>query len=263
MTTLVWDQVGDRVYENGLDRGVLYLTDGSGVVWNGLVSVEEAFDAVTAPIYFDGAKVNDVVTLGDFAGNIKAITYPDEFLEYEGIAEFRVGAYLGNQPLKTFGLSYRTQINSDTDVLGYKLHVLYNLTAQPSNQLYETIGGSSSAMEFVWAVTAVPEEREGRRPSAHVILDSREIEPELLAEIEGVLYGDGDSDATLFSFSDLLDFIEFNLVVIDHGDGTWSAITNHVGFITDDGVGDGEFTIDNVTATYTDADTFELSNTLT
>ena len=263
MATLVWDQVGDRIYENGLDRGVLYLSDGSGIVWNGLVKVSEAFDVASTPIYFDGAKVNDVVTLGDYAATLTALTYPDEFLEYEGIVEFRAGAYLGNQPLKTFGLSYRTQINSDTEAGGYKLHILYNLTAIPSDQTYETMTDSSEAMEFEWTITAVPEERVGRRPTAHVILDSRKIEPDLLAEIEGVLYGNADSDATLLTFSNLLDFIEFTVVIIDHGDGTWTAISQREGFITDDGTGDGEFTIDNVNATYSDADTFDISDTLT
>lgn len=264
MTALVWDQVGDRVYENGLEKGVLYLSDGSGVAWNGLTNVDSGAKISVTPVYFDGAKVNDIVTLGDFEGKLTAFTYPDEFLEYQGFGEVRDGVYLDNQPLKTFGLCYRTNVNNDVDgTSGYKIHILYNLTAVPSSQAYSTLSDNSDAIEFEWELSAVPEERDGRRPSAHVILDSRTIGADLLEEIESLLYGTDLTPPTLLSFSNVMDYLEFLVVIIDHGDGTWSAITQRDGFITDDGTGDGEFTIDNVNATYLDADTYEISNTLT
>lgn len=49
MPGLVWDRVGDRTYESGLDRGVLYLPDGSAVPWNGLTSIVENFDRKLTP----------------------------------------------------------------------------------------------------------------------------------------------------------------------------------------------------------------------
>ena len=46
MSKLVWDKTGERQYENGVDRGVLYLFEngayGNGTVWNGLTAVNES-----------------------------------------------------------------------------------------------------------------------------------------------------------------------------------------------------------------------------
>src|SRR5689334_11158048 len=113
MSTLVWDGVGDRLYENGVTRGVLYKDDGVGVAWNGLISVEETSGDSVSPIHFDGVKFNDLVTLGDFEAKLKAYTYPDEFLPYEGVLEEQAGFFISNQPKSRFGLSYRTLIGSD------------------------------------------------------------------------------------------------------------------------------------------------------
>src|SRR4051794_15075031 len=106
MASLVWDQVGERKFETGVNRGVLYPHDGSGVCWNGLISVEDSSSDEVEPIFFDGLKINDVLTPGDFTGTLKAYTYPDEFLQYEGIAAYHEGVYLTHQPRSTFGLSF-------------------------------------------------------------------------------------------------------------------------------------------------------------
>ncbi len=109
---MVWDRVGDRVYETGLDKGVLYLPDGSAVPWNGLTAIIEQFNKESSSVYYDGMKISDLVVLGEFAASMKAVTYPDEFVELEGLGSPRGGLFFGDQRPQTFGLCYRTQIGN-------------------------------------------------------------------------------------------------------------------------------------------------------
>lgn len=267
MARLAWNELGYRFYESGLDRGVLYLQDGTAVAWNGLTSVTESYNKESSPIYYDGQKINDLVVLGDFAGTMKAITYPDEFIEVEGLAESsRAGIFFADQPPKTFNLCYRTLIGNDlegTDY-GYKLHLLYNVIAMPSEKEYTTLSMDSSAMEFEWSITAVPEEIEGFRPTAHVIFDSTKMDEWLLRDLEDILYGKSDADATLPTIAELLAFVDawYRVEITDNGDGTWTAdVRPDSGLIWLDPPDNTEFEILTATATYLDADTYELTDT--
>jgi hypothetical protein len=262
MTALVWDEVGDRRYETGVDRGVLYLRDGSAVPWNGITSVVEASNNDSSAVYYDGRKISDMISLGDFSGSLRAFTYPDEFLPIEGLAQFQPGVYLGEQRPQTFGLSYRSKVGNDVDPdAGHKLHVLYNLTAKPKDKNYATITDSLSAEEFEWDLSGVPEEVQGFAPAARIILDTTKVDPTILADVEEVLYGTSGTDASLIPMHDLLTMIGFpNLLaveIVDNGDGTWTAIGDTV---VDNG--DGSFTITNANAVVLDADTYRISSTL-
>jgi hypothetical protein len=265
VSQLVWDRPGSRVFETGLDRGVLYLPDGSGVVWNGLTSVVESFATETAPVYFDGMKIQDGIVPGDFSAVMKAVTYPDEFLEIEGLAGPKRGMFYADQPPKTFGLSYRSLIGNDLEgaEVGYKLHVLYNLTATPNDKTYASQGGELSLMEFEWQITGVPEEILGYRPTCHLILDSRDYDPWLLEEIEDMLYGTLSLDAEQIPMQELIEYINtwYRVQIIDNGDGTWTANTDREGFISFVGP-EGYFSMTGVNATYSDEDTYILSDTL-
>lgn len=265
MASVIWDKVGSRLYENGLDRGVLYLPDGTAVPWNGLTAVIENFDRSTEPVYYDGMKVNDLVILGDFSASLKAITYPDEFIELEGLGVVREGLFVADQPPQTFALCYRTHIGNDVngDSLGYKIHILYNITAIPSAQTYASFTLDPSLTEFEWTLTAVPQEVPGFRPTAHIIIDSRKIDPWMLEEMELMLYGNTFADAALLTFADLVTYMQgwFRVQIIDNGDGTWTAISQRDGFITF--LGMEEFMIEHVNAFYLDEDTFQISDTTT
>ncbi len=268
MTTLVWDGVGTRVFETGVDRGVLYLPDGSAIPWNGLTAIVEKPDVSTTAVYFDGQKIQDLVVLGDFSATMKAITYPDEFLELEGSVELQPGAYIEDQPMQVFALCYRTLIGDDVDGLdaGHKLHIVYNLTAEPSDRSYETITDSTELMEFEWEITATPEEYPGYRPSAHVVIDSRKVDPDLLAELEAFLYGDETVDAALPELGVLLahiaDFYDMLIIVEDIGDGTWTAKVRDPDDLEFDVGEPTMFTLYHANATYLDADTYLLRNTV-
>jgi hypothetical protein len=246
VATLTWDQVGERLFETGVSKGVLYKADGHGVAWNGLISVDNNQSDSTEPIYFDGVKFDDIVTQGDFTATITAYTYPDEFEPYEGSMEDQAGFFVLNQPPhRAFGLSYRTNVGDDIIGIekGYKIHLLYNLIVVPSQKSYQTLGDSIEPVEFEWTISAIPEEIEGYRPTAHVVIDSTRIDPYLLADLEEILYGATSSD---------------ELTITDHGDGTWTAYSPVEDVITL--TGDGEFEIESSTAVYLDPDTYTISS---
>jgi len=264
MPGIVWDRVGDRVYETGLDKGVLYLPDGSAVPWNGLTSIIEQFNKDSSPVYYDGMKINDLVVLGDFAASMKAVTYPDEFVELEGLGSSRRGLFYGDQRPQTFGLCYRTQIGNDLegDVACYKIHIIYNVTAIPRDKTYASVTSDPSLVEFEWDITAIPEEVPSFRPTAHIILDSRDFDPWLLEELEAMLYGNDAAMASLIPMSALVTYINewCRVKIIDNGDGTWTAIAERDGFISID-VSEDLFTIIQVNAVYLDDVTFLVSDT--
>jgi hypothetical protein len=228
MTKLVWDQVGQREFEAGVDRGVLYLDDRSGVAWNGLTSVEEDFSGdETEPIHFEGEKVSELQTSGDFAGTLTALTYPDEFVEFDGSSSIEPGLIIDNQPAKFFHLCYRSLIGNDLEGTdhGYKIHILYNLIAEPSNTNRQTIGAEVTPLEFEWGLTSIPEIIPGYKPTAHAVIDSRNLNPEILEELEEILYGTETDEPYLPSLAELTQYIEeWGLIIIeDNGDGTWTA----------------------------------------
>lgn len=261
-TTLVWDQIGQRYYEAGVDRGVLYMPDGSGVSWNGLVSVTEKISGNEgSPIYFDGVKFANVMALGDFAATLKAYTYPDEFLQFEGVLEVDNGLFVTNQPVDRFGLSYRTRIGNDEvgDDLGYKIHVLYNLTAVAAEKNYVTFMETSNAIEFEWNITAIPGEVPGFSPTAHLIFDSRLTGPLVLNDIENALYGDGVTAPYLPPISVLVGFIGDWVIIriIDNLDGTWTAIGPDDLITMLDAT---TFQIVQANAVYLDTDTYMVSD---
>lgn len=263
MATLAWDKVGSRVYETGLDRGVLYLPDGSAIPWNGLTSIIESFDKEVSPVYYDGMKINDLIVLGDFAATMKAVTYPEEFVELESLATSRRGIFFDDQPPQMFGLCYRTKIGNDLegDEAGYKIHLIYNVIAVPNEKTYATTSVDPSLVEFEWNISAVPEEVPGFRPTAHIVIDSRSVDPWLLEDLEQMLYGSSHADAALIPMPDLVNYINtwYRLKIIDNGDGTWTAISQRdsqivIGF-------EDMVTIFEANAVYLDEDTYEISDT--
>lgn len=266
MPVLVWDKVGNRVYETGLDRGVLYLPDGSAVPWNGLTSIIEHFDKDSSPVYYDGMKINDLVVLGDFAASMKAVTYPDEFIEIEGLGKIRRGLFVGDQNPQVFGLCYRTQFGNDLEgnAVGYKIHVLYNVTAIPNDKTYASLTDSPSLVEFEWNITAVPEEVPGMRPTAHFIINSLELDPWLLEELEAIFYGSTNAAAALIPMTDLITFIDqwYRVKIVDNGDGTWTATSQREGFISFLDSIDTLFQIAHINAYYLDDVTFVISDTI-
>lgn len=262
MAKIAWDQSGERYYENGVSQGVFYGADSKGVAWNGLISVESASVDEVDPLYLDGVKYTDIVTLGDYEGTITAFTYPDEFLPYEGIWTSQDGVFLAHQPKSRFGLSYRTEVSNDLgQSIGYKIHLLYNLLAVPADKKYETLSLDTEPGEFEWDVTAIPEDVDKFRPTAYVIIDSRKIDPFLMADIEDIIYGNTEDQARLPDLNSLVTFVmRWNrLIIVDNGDGTWTATSAVPGII--EMVSATEFEITSDSAVYLDAETYTITST--
>jgi len=210
MATLTWDGIGERIFETGVSKGVFYDFVGAGVAWNGLISIDENIDTEVEAVIFDGLKINDIITLGNFSATLRAFTYPDEFLPYEGIIETDYGVMVTDQPYERFGLCYQTQVGDDVNGLetNYKIHVIYNLTALVSTKAYQTMSLESQPHEFEWTISAIPEEIENYRSTAHLIFDSRKIAPEVMSKIKEVLYGTDMQDAYLPPASQLMKMIK-------------------------------------------------------
>lgn len=205
MAVLTWDSVGERFYETGVDRGVLYLPDANGeyingVAWNGLTSVSESpSGAEPNPQYADNIKYLNLISAEEFSATLEAFTYPDEFSLYDGLTVPTPGVTVGQQPRKTFGLSYRTLLGNDLDgnEYGYKLHLIYGCQASPSEKAYNTVNDSPEAITFSWEVSTTPAPITGAKPTSIITVDSTVVDATALGQLEDFLYGTAGTDPSL------------------------------------------------------------------
>lgn len=205
MAALTWDDVGEKVYETGVDHGVLYLADDAGVynegvAWNGLTTVTESPSGAAASAqYADNIKYLNLISAEEFGGTIEAFTYPDEFAACDGTALPSPGVAVGQQARKGFGLCYRTKVGNDVDGMdhGYKLHLVYGALAAPSDKAYATVNDSPEAIAFSWDFTTTPVPVTDYQPTALLVIDSTTADPTALASLEALLYGEGATDAAL------------------------------------------------------------------
>ena len=266
MAVLTWDDIGDRIYQTGVEHGVLYLQDGTVVPWNGIVSVEETPNQESKSYYLDEVKFLEGVSSNDYQATITAFTYPDEFDTVSGIAHISPGLSYYDQPPKSFSLSYRTKIGNDLDEdHGYKIHILYNLMATHDAYTFGSMTDSAVApITFAWTLAGVPQKIDKSRPTVHISIDSRETPPELLEIIEGKLYGTANNAPSLPIITEIGEYFSYRgaLIIIDFQDGTWMAIDESDTFINFvDGSNNTNFRIDGADATYLDEDTYNVSST--
>lgn len=203
---IVWDATGERLFETGVDHGVLYPWDsaqskyGTGVPWNGLTGVTNSPEgAEPTDLYADNIKYATLRSAETFGATIEAYTYPDEFAECDGSAVPASGVYIGQQSRKPFGFCYRTKVGSDSDTEAnkYKIHVIYNCTASPSERAYETVNDSPDAITFSWEITTTPVNVTGYKPTSEIVIDVWKLTSEHKTALENALYGTNSADATL------------------------------------------------------------------
>lgn len=205
MAKLIWDKTGERFFETGVNKGVLYPQDNSGaypkgVAWNGLTAVTESPSGAEAtPLYADNIKYLNLMSAEEFGATIEAYTYPDEFGVCNGEASLVDGVSIGQQARKAFGMAYQTRVGNDIEgnELGYKIHLIYGALAAPSEKAYATINDSPEAITFSWEVTTTPVEVTGFKPTATLVIDSTKVDESKLAAIEAVLYGSESEEARL------------------------------------------------------------------
>ena len=214
MTKVVWDQTGERVYETGVDHGVLFIPNGGGVydtgfAWNGLTTVTESpSGAEASPQYADNIKYLNLVSAEEFGATIEAYTYPAEFAQCDGTAAPSVGVAIGQQTRKAFGLAYRTKLGNDVAGadFGYKLHLIYGALAAPTERAYATVNDSPEAIAFSWEVTTTPVDVPGFKPTAVMTVDSTKVTEAGLTALENVLYGSAGVEPRLPTPTEVIAF---------------------------------------------------------
>lgn len=198
MSRLIWDALGEKIYETGIDHGVLYVEDVNGayplgVVWNGLTGFTESpGGAELTDLWADNIKYASIRAAETFGGTLEAYTYPTEFEVCDGSAALAPGVLIGQQNRKTFGLSYRTLIGGDNAAEGnesYKIHLVYGAAANPSEKAYATMNDSPEGITFSWELTTMAIPVTGFKPTATLVIDSSKVDPTQLAELEDILYG--------------------------------------------------------------------------
>ena len=225
MPKLVWDNIGEKIYETGADQAVLYLIDANnayskGVAWNGLLGFDEnPSGAEPTKLWADNINYITLYSGEEYGGTIRAYTYPDEFAECDGSMEVADGVNIGQQERKIFGFCYRTKIGNDTqgNNHGYKLHIVYGCKASPSSKTHDTINDSPSAVEFSWEITATPVAVTGiagAKPTCVIEIDSTKADETKLNTLLDVLYGtdgSGGSEGTVASLplpADLIGYLD-------------------------------------------------------
>lgn len=257
-----WDQPANRIFETGLDRGVLYPRGFKGVPWNGLISVDENGGESSVAYYVDGRPFLYLPKPKEFSATLKAYTYPDEFSALMGEVEAADGMYLDSQMGDVFDLCYRTLIGNSIEGadFGYKLHLVYNASVAPVSRSYGTLADTINPVEFSWDINAVPIAVPGYRATAHITIDTRHADPARLVDLEAMLYGTANSDGYMPRPEDILDMLTFGdtIEIIDNGDGTWTARGSYKNIYK---LSAGVFEIDNVNAVDHGDGTYTISST--
>jgi hypothetical protein len=207
MTALVWDQVGQRQYETGVDRGVLYLPSGGAVPWNGLVSVVETRAQELKSYFMDGVKYQDNLIPAAYSAKLQAFTYPKELDSFIGGAELAPGVVAYDQVTNLFNLSYRTGIGLAGIDHGHKVHLVWNVSATPSDVSYNTQSDSSTLTPFEWTLTGAPNSTVNFRPIGHVSFDSNIVSDSVMNSLEDIIYGSPTTDPRMPSIDDIYGLI--------------------------------------------------------
>ena len=204
MTALTWDGTGDRVYETGVDRGVLYINNNglydNGYAWNGLTAITESPSGAEATaLYADNVKYLNLISAEEFGATIEAYTYPIQFGQCDGTAAPSPGLSIGQQVRKLFGFSYRTRVGNDTLATdyGYKIHLVWGAQAAPTEKGYETINDTPDAITFSWEISTTPVPVTGYKPTSSMTIDSTKVDAAALKILEDALYGTSGSDPRL------------------------------------------------------------------
>lgn len=255
MVALTWDNIGEKIFEAGVEKGVLYKQNAQGAystgfAWNGLVKVSENPSGAEANKQYANNKVYaNITSAEEFSGTLEAFTYPAAFAECDGYSELTPGVSVGQQRRVPFGLAYKTGLGNDLEELdlGYKLHLIYGAKAAPSQRDYTTINESPEAMTMSWELSTEAVEVPGKRPTATLVVDSTKVDAAKLADLENILYGTAGADPRLPLPAEVASIIGDTLIVTAQPAApTYNATTDQITIPTVTGV---EYFIDGVLVT--------------
>lgn len=193
---IAWDDPKDRVYEYGVSKGVHYMQNDTGAytqaeAWNGLVNVTDSpSGADITKLWADGIQYGTLRAAEEYAAKIEAYTYPKQFAECDGSAAAAPGVFVGQQERKHFGMCWRSEIgNALKDSAGYKLHLAYGLTVNPTEKSHDTINENPDIATFSWDASGTPVSVNGYKPSAKLEIDSTVVPEAKMKALEAILYG--------------------------------------------------------------------------
>lgn len=259
---VTWNAPEERFFDSGLDRGVLYPKNGPAVPWNGLTGVEEEGAESASVYYIDGRPFLIMPRPKEFKATLSAFTYPDAFSQMMGVVEVADGMYLDSQIGETFDLAYRTLVGNAIEGIdhGYKIHLIYNASVSPQTLNYESISNSINPSTFSWEIQAVPVRVEGFRPTAHVIIDTRHMDPTKIDAIENLLYGSDSTEPGMPSPQVIFDLLSFGdgIEVVDNGNGTIDVTGSYDNVVI---LPDGLVQINNVDAVDNGDGTYTITTT--
>lgn len=216
MSRLTWDNTGERTYELGVKRCVLFVmnNDGTykkGVAWSGVTSItENRSGAEEVSCWADGIKYASLRTTEEFGATIEAYQCPPEFYECDGTLEITNGIFATQQKRKSFGLCYTTSMGNDIKGTSYgeKIHIIYGATASVSERDYLTINDSPETVNLSWEITTEPIEfDENLRPSAHFIVDATNVWHVLLRNLKNALYGTDTTESRLPEIDEIVKYL--------------------------------------------------------
>lgn len=218
MTKLLWDQVGQRTYETGTSKGVLFVQQptgayAKGVAWNGLVSVKKSPDgAEETSLYAGNAKYLSLTSAENLKGSIDAFTYPDEFEACDGSTELNPGVYIGQQTRVPFALAYSTIVGNDTqgNAYGEKIHIIYNAKVAPSSRDYETVNEDPNALTFSWEYSTTPVDLSdiGLEASAGIVVEKTKVSASAWKALTDKLYGTDAVESALPTIQEVITMTE-------------------------------------------------------
>lgn len=260
MARLQWDRA-EHPFEAGVDRGVLYLESGKGVAWSGLISVvDQAEGGEQEAHYYDGEKYLDVVGNEDTLLGIEAFTYPDEFSDYDGYQDIldKQGRKLFGFSYRTQTRdSYKIHLvynctaipgektwetesdNTDPTTFSWTVPAVPVPVPGAKPTAHLVIDASEASATVIDQIEAIlygvtksyvipvvdggtttvssTDEIEGGDPYGRTpdILDGGQVVDEL----------DASSDARMPTAAEMVELFVRNatFIVIDHGDGSWTA----------------------------------------
>jgi hypothetical protein len=227
VTRLAWGAIGERFYETGVDRGVLFVDDNPGVAWNGIVSVDEnPSGGVARPYYLDGVKYLNQPGREEFEFTIEALYSPQEFDVCDGAAAYQTGVFVMQQRRKSFNFSYRSAIGNDIEFQrhGYKIHLIYNALAKPTSNKHATEDDGLTVTALNWQCTTKPIVIPGFMRSAHIVVDSTLVPAFVLSGLEDILYGTDSTDGRMPTPTEIAELFNDTsaFTVTDNGDGSFT-----------------------------------------
>ena len=238
MSKLVWDQAGEKFFENGVDHGVLYLHNESGVydegfAWNGLTTVTESpSGAESNKQYADNQVYANLYSAEEFSGTIEAFMYPDAWAECDGTAVPQAGVNFGQQKRRSFGMSYRTLVGNDLDEsFGYKIHLVYGAKASPSEKAYATVNDSPEPINLSWEFSTTPIAvgtigGVDYKPLSTITIESTKVDATALAALEDAIYGTVGQDPRLPTPAEVVAFFSGTITTVTPTQPTYNSTTD-------------------------------------